>query len=315
MVQNTSLIAGIFLLLVGCISLDPVSSAPQDIASDKPYYEKPQPELNGKFSLRGRVFSISADGQIYFVDFKDQSIVRKANLQNHTLIDSFIDLKEWLKTEVPEKLQIDDLWIDLEGRLILAESKTGKILRISKDARKLENLADSYDGFRLSRIQGLMGSRNGELFIGSPNTATIYQFDTKSGKLLVLNENLIRPEDFATSSAGDRLLVAESWPNRIVVYDVNTSSPMRRSWDLIKFTKPQERPLSIDFLDQESEVFAVLTARGKKLQIFNLSKGKLVQEIDLQVPCLRVRAYDEWIYLQTRKGIIRTKIPSNLKLL
>ena len=312
MVQNTSLIAGIILLFVGCISLEPVPSAFQDIASDKSYYEKTQPQLNEKFSLRGRVFSISADGQLFFVDFNDLSIVRKANLQNHTLIDSFIDLEEWLKTEVPEKLQIDDLWIDLEGRLILAESNTGKILRISKDARKLENLADSYDGYRLSRVQGLMGSGNGKLFIGSPNTATIYQLDTKSGKLLVLNENLIRPEDFATSSAGDRLLVAESWPNRIVVYDVNKSAPMRKSWDLIKFTKPHERPLSINFIDQESEVLAVLTARGKKLQFFNLSKGKLVHEIDLQVPCLRVRAYNGWIYLQTRKGIIRTIIPFNL---
>ena len=114
MVQNTSLIAGIILLLVGCISLEPVPSALQDIASDKSYYEKTQPQLNEKFSLRGRVFSISADGQLFFVDFNDLSIVRKANLQNHTLIDSFIDLEEWLKTEVPEKLQIDDLWIDLE---------------------------------------------------------------------------------------------------------------------------------------------------------------------------------------------------------
>ena len=67
-----------------------------------------------------------------------------------------------------------------------------------------------------------------------------------------------------------------------------------------------------NFIDQESEVLAVLTARGKKLQFFNLSKGKLVHEIDLQVPCLRVRAYNGWIYLQTRKGIIRTIIPFNL---
>ena len=180
-----------------------------------------------------------------------------ADHENNTLTS--LKLFERLKD------QIDDLWIDLEGRLILAESNTGKILRISKDARKLENLADSYDGYRLSRVQGLMGSGNGKLFIGSPNTATIYQLDTKSGKLLVLNENLIRPEDFATNSAGDRLLVAESRPNRIVVYDVNKSAPMRKSWDLIKFTKPHERPLSINFIDQESEVLAVLTARGKKL--------------------------------------------------
>jgi len=226
--------------------------------------------------------------------------------------EKFIDLKEWLKEDEHNDFHIDDLWIDPLGRLILAESSTGKILRISTDARKMENLADSYDGYRFSTIAGLTGSPLGDLFIGSPNSATVYRHDPTLGKLFVLNEDLVRSNDLLIDSTGSRLLVAESGPNRVVVYDLNCSGGLSRSWNLVKYPKGQAKPLSIDFLNNEENLLVVLLDRGKKLQILDLRRGKLLHSIELPFTCQKIRSNGLWIYMQTKKGIRRIKPPTDL---
>ena len=226
------------------------------------------------FLVIGRQFSISKDGMLYFVDFKDHSVVRKLGPSKHNMGEEFIDLKEWLKEDEHNDFHIDDLWLDPLGRLILAESTTGKILRISPDAKKMENLADSYDGYRFSTIAGLTGSPLGDLFIGSPNSATVYRHDLTLGKLFVLNEDLVRSNDMLIDSTGSRLLVAESGPNRVVVYDLNCSGNLSYGWNLVEFPKGQAKPLSIDFLNNEENLLAVLLDRGKKLQILDLRGGR-----------------------------------------
>ena len=264
------------------------------------------------FLVIGRQFSISKDGILYFVDFKNHSVVKKFAPSKDEVGEKFIDLKEWLNEDEHNDLQIDDLWIDPLGRLILAESTTGKILRISPDARKMENLADSYDGYRFSTIAGLTGSPSGDLFIGSPNSATVYRHDLTLGKLFVLNEDLVRSNDMLIDSTGSRLLVAESGPNRVVVYDLNCSGNLSYGWNLVEFPKGQAKPLSIDFLNNEENLLAVLLDRGKKLQILDLRGGKLLKSIVLPFPCQKIRSHGRWIYMQTRKGIRRIKIPTDL---
>jgi sugar lactone lactonase YvrE len=264
------------------------------------------------FLVIGRQFSISKDGILYFVDFNDHSVVRKFGPTKDNMGEKFIDLKEWLKEDEHNDFHIDDLWLDPLGRLILAESTTGKILRISPDARKMENLADSYDGYRFSTIAGLTGSPLGDLFIGSPNSATVYRHDPTLGKLFVLNEDLVRSNDLLIDSIGSRLLVAESGPNRVVVYDLNCSGGLSRSWNLVKFPKGQAKPLSIDFLNNEENLLVVLLDRGKKLQILDLRRGKLLHSIELPFICQKIRSHGLWIYMQTKKGIRRIKAPTDL---
>ena len=294
--------------LMGCKTSTPFSSETSVLPEEVYRVEQPKTALKKSFLIPGGVFAFSNSNEIYFVDQTDKSVVHKRSLSFSDPVKEFIDLKEWLKIEDTKEFKIDDIWIDAQQRILLAESVTGKILRISKDARKLENLADSYDGYRFSKIQGLIGSLNGEIFVGSPNSATIYRIDPTKGKLSVLNENLVRSNDFTITK--DRLLVAETAPNRIVVYDFNKSKEMLKSWKLIHFTSRDDRPSSIDFLDQDKNFLSVLLQGRKKLQVFDLRNGELFKQIDLPTRCFRIRAHDNWIYLQTKKGIIRKEIPS-----
>lgn len=309
MILTQTLILTFILALGGCLSSSNHHD-PQDVLKTSGVKKvSPNPKMQPPFFLQGGSFSITKDGTIYFVDLRDKSIVRKAKLSDPENVTIFINLNEWLKVENSKTLQIDDIWTDHLGRLIVAESTTGKILRISEDARKLENLADSYDGYRFTRIKGLVGNEKNQIFIGTPNAATIYEFDPKIGKLEILNEDLVRPNDISMNHRGDRLLVAESAPNRVIVFELSQQGYIDSSWDLIHLPSFDDEPISIDILKNRPNLLAVIIRNKRKLLFFNLSKDRMIRKIDLPALCTQVRSHQEWLYLQTEKGIIRIQNP------
>jgi len=309
MILTHTLFLTFILAVGGCLSSSTIEDFPDSPKSYEPQSVTSIPKVPEPFFLEGGTFSITEDETIYFVDLHDKSIVRKAKLGDPTKVTTFINLNEWLKVENSKTFQIDDIYSDYLGRLIVAESTTGKILRISKDARKLENLADSYDGYRFSKIKGLAGNEKDQIFIGTPNAATIYEFNPRAGKLNILNDELVRPNDFTMNRKGDRLLVAESAPNRIVVFELDQGSPVDASWDLIHLPSYEDEPISIDILKDRPNLLAVIIRDKQSLLFFNLAKGRIVRRVDLPALCTHVRSHQDWIYLQAEKGIIRIPNP------
>ena len=174
------------------------------------------------------------------------------------------------------------------------------------------DLADSYDGYRFSQIKGLIGSRTGEIFVGSPHAATLYRIDTVKGKINVLNEDLVRSSDLAVDSSGDRLLVAESDPNRIVVYDLDHNDSIHLGWTLIDFPNQEDRPQSLTFLRTPKDHLMVLLGDGSKLQVYHLARGRVVHTQTLPFLARRARIHKNWIYLQAEDYIVRKKMPQSL---
>lgn len=303
----TAFLAMIFCLC-GCETL-PSSKPTKEIdisRAEKNLGEKPSSVP--QFIVQGSAFSISSDGTLYFVDLNETSIVRKLNIREPGEIEVFIDLRDWLTPSEPQGFYIDDLWLDHQQRIVLAESSTGKILRISNDARKLENLADSYDGYRFSKVQGLVGSKKGELFVGSPHSATLYRIDSSKGKLNVFNEDLVRPNDLCLDRNGKRLLVAESDPNRVLVYDLDRNVSMEHSWTLINFKNEGDTPHSLDFVGKAKDHLAVLLGNAE-LKIFNLKEGNIAHTRVFPFFCKRVRVHKNWVFLQSDDRIYRIRIP------
>ena len=312
MVKFSFILLSALFVLVGCWSGVKQEARKTEFAKTSPVLHLPETKSDQKFLLKGASFSISRKGLIYFVDLSDPSIVMKADLRSPDLISRFIDLKEWLKWEEGTDLIIDDLWVDFEGSLILAESTTGKILRISKDARKLENLADSYDGYRMAKIEGLRGNQNGDIYIGSPHTATLYKINSLQGRLSILNDDLVRSNDIVIDVLGKRLVVAESDPNRLAVYDLNLSNETIIGWNLVTFPNNSPPPTSLDFIDHKCRYLAVLSGYGKTIQIFDLFRGKIRSKLPI-VESMRIRCYNGWLYLQSERGIYRKKAPERFQ--
>ena len=312
MVKFSVILLSALFLLVGCWRVVKQEAGKTEPAKASSALEVSEAKSAKKFLLKGASFSISRKGLIYFVDLSDPSIVMKADLKSPDLTSPFLDLKEWLKWEEGTDLIIDDLWLDFEGRLILAESTTGKILRISKDARKLENLADSYDGYRMAKIDGLRGNKNGDIFVGSPHTATLYKINSLLGRLSILNDDLVRSNDIVIDELGGRLVVAESDPNRLVVYDLSSSNETIIGWNLVKFPNNSPPPISLDFIDLKCRYLAVLSGNGKTVQVFDLFRGKIRSKLEI-AESMRIRCHDDWFYLQSERGIYRKKIPGHFQ--
>jgi hypothetical protein len=77
------------------------------------------------------------------------------------------------------------------------------------------------------------------------------------------------------------------------------------SWELIRFPRLQDEPLSLDLLDDQSNLLAVLIGNGQSLLLFDLADGRIKARLSLPVRSYRVRHDQGWFYLQTDEGIIR----------
>ena len=173
----------------------------------------------------------------------------------------------------------------------------------------MENLADSYDGYRISTIDGMVESGKGDIYFGSPNSASLFKIDSTAGNLSILNDDLVRSNDLAADDYGSRLLVAESDPNRLVVFDLNHSKETILGWNLITFPDHSAAPISLDFIDQNSRFLAVLVNHGMNVLIFDLLTGKIRKRIQLADASTRIRCHQGWFYFQSEKGIYRKRIP------
>jgi sugar lactone lactonase YvrE len=162
------------------------------------------------------------------------------------------------------------------------------------------------------RIDGLRGNQNGDIYIGSPHTATLYKINSLRGRLSILNDDLVRSNDIAIDDLGARLVVAESQPNRLAVYDLNSSNETIIGWNLVTFPDNSPPPTSLDFIDHKCRYLAVLSGNGKTIQIFDLLRGKIRSKLPI-VESMRIRCYDDWFYLQSERGICRKKIPGHFQ--
>ena len=164
----------------------------------------------------------------------------------------------------------------------------------------------------MAKIDGLRGTQNGDIYVGSPHTATLYKINSSQGRLSILNDDLVRSNDIVIDDTGARLVVAESDPNRLAVYDLNSTNETIIGWNLVTFPDNSPPPTSLDFIDHKCRYLAVLSGNGKTIQIFDLFRGKIRSKLPI-AESMRIRCYDDWFYLQSERGIYRKKIPGHFQ--
>ena len=225
----------------------------------------PQLEQSGGLAL-------SADGTLYFGNHRKSGVVGKYALGKNKEPENFIDLTEWISATGDVDLRVEGLRLDDENRLLIAEAGTGKLLRVSPDARKLEVLADSYDGYRFATVKDLAIGANGDLYASSPYSGTVYRIRPKTGYVGILNEDLVRVEGLAISPDGKRLVAAEPDASRVVVFDIPDELVTVSSWTLVDFSPSGVEPRGLAF-DEKGRLFVALGDR-REIRVFDLEKGE-----------------------------------------
>ena len=164
--------------------------------------------------------TFSAEGDLFFANFEKEGRIGRFKIGSKQIPEVFIDLTEWVSSIGDFSVRAEGLRVDTQGRLLVADAGTGKLLRISPSAHKLEVLADSYDGYRFGSVKDLAIAPNGDLFVSSPHTGTIYRVRPDIGYVGILNDDLVRVEGLAVSPNGKQLVAAEPDASRVVVYEV-----------------------------------------------------------------------------------------------
>ena len=164
--------------------------------------------------------AFSAESDLFFSNYEKEGRIGKYKVGLQQAPEVFIDLADWVSPVGEFTVRAEGLIVDDEGRLLVADAGTGKLLRISPTAHKLEVLADSYDGYRFGSVKDLAIAPNGDLFVSSPHTGTIYRIRPDIGYVGILNDDLVRVEGLAMSPDGKQLVAAEPDASRVVVYDI-----------------------------------------------------------------------------------------------
>ena len=247
--------------------------------------------------------AFTENGLVYFTELGGNQIVKKMKLNVFSEPEVFIRLPEWISPSDGTSPIAEGLRVDHRGRLLIAESGTGKLLRISPDARKLEVLADSYDGYRFTTVKDLAIGRGNDLFVSSPFSGTIYRIRPQEGFIGILNEDLVRVEGISVSPDGKRLVAAEPDASRVVVFDIPEELIPVESWTLVDFSPTGVEPRGLAF-DEKGWLYVGLGQSGE-VRVFDLEEGEQIDVFDSEDDADGLRYFENYLYVAGGKGVRR----------
>jgi sugar lactone lactonase YvrE len=215
--------------------------------------------------------AFSTEAELFFANYEKEGCIGKFKIDSDDPPEVFIDLSEWVSATGNSVVRAEGLRVDKENRLLVADAGTGKLLRISPSAHKLEVLADSYDGYRFGSVKDLAISPNGDLFVSSPHSGTIYRVRPEMGYVGILNDDLVKVEGLAVSPNGKQLVAAEPDASRVVVYDIPEDLILVDSWTLVDFSPSGVEPKGVAF-DENGRLFLAL-GNLNEVRAFDLDLG------------------------------------------
>ena len=215
--------------------------------------------------------AFSSEAELFFANYEKEGCIGKFKIDSDDPPEVFIDLSEWVSATGNSVVRAEGLRVDKENRLLVADAGTGKLLRISPSAHKLEVLADSYDGYRFGSVKDLAISPNGDLFVSSPHSGTIYRVRPEMGYVGILNDDLVKVEGLAVSPNGKQLVAAEPDASRVVVYDIPEDLILVDSWTLVDFSPSGVEPKGVAF-DENGRLFLAL-GNLNEVRAFDLDLG------------------------------------------
>ena len=235
-------------------------------------------ELSSRSSRVGGL-AFSEEGVLFFANHLELGTIgRHAVAEEEAEAETFIDLNEWMTAYEDRAPQAHGICLDAKGGLLAAEVGTGKVIRISADASKLEVLADFYDGTLLGNVWDVAVGPDGDVYASSPNSGVVYRIRPGDGFVGVVNDELVRACGLAVSPDGARLVAAEPDAGRVVVFDLGVDDETAEAWTLVDFSATGEEPSGLVF-DESGRLYVAMGDTGK-VRVFDLEKGALLRTYD-----------------------------------
>jgi sugar lactone lactonase YvrE len=251
--------------------------------------------------------AFSQDAKVYATHSKKEGRVEIFNLDSLGQRKRFIDLSEWMSPSNGKTPVVSDIKVDGQKRLILAEKGTGKLLRISPNARKLEVLADSYDGYQFASIEEVEIGLFGEYYLSSSESGVIYRVDPELGRVGILNEKKVNPGAICIRPKYNQLIVAEPDFYRIIVFDLAEGVSPVRYRTLIDFYPENVEPEDVAF-DEQGYLYVSLGAR-RQIWVFDLINAREVTKITTTDFAGSLFRYEKDLFLGGGAKMKKIKLP------
>lgn len=295
-------------LLIGCSRTQAPVVANQQILKEA--IQAPLVALNVEeiTQIPGRPrIAFSQDAKVYATHSKKEGRVEIFNLDSPGQRKLFIDLSEWMSPSNGKTPVVSDIKVDGQKRLILAEKGTGKLLRISPNARKLEVLADSYDGYQFASIEEVEIGLFGEYYLSSSESGVIYRVDPELGRVGILNEKKVNPGAICIRPKYNQLIVAEPDFYRIIVFDLAEGVSPVRYRTLIDFYPENVKPEDVAF-DEQGYLYVSLGDR-RQIWVFDLINAREVTKITTTDFAGSLFRYEKDLFLGGGAKMKKIKLP------
>lgn len=290
----------------GCAILREESSAPSSYllrGANAPLPLPLKPEVSMVMPSFGHSGGLAfhPDGVLYFANHLHLGTIGRFVVGRSDEPETFIDLREWMTSYGERIPRAQGIRLDAEGRLVVAEAGTGKIIRISSESDKIEVLADSYDGTLLNSVWDVEIDRNGFVYASVPDSGVIYSIRPAGGIVDILNDELVRVHGLALSPEGDRLVAAEPDSGRVLVFDLEKGRLAAEMWTLVDFSPTGEEPVALAF-DEFNRLFVGL-GDAEKVQVFDLTRGTLIRTYEVGGPVSGLSYSDGTLFVSGGEAI------------
>ncbi len=170
---------GIFGLLLGCIVVVFMTASgqnPESIPGIGPTGDLKK--LQGDFVFTEGP-AADLEGNLYFTDVRASKIYK-------------LDTEGNLSTFLEESQGCNGLMFDAEGRLLACQGVAKRIVAIDPQTKKIEVLADQYEGRPFDRPNDLVVDQSGGIYFTDPSVGVVY-YVAKGGRVALVAEDLPRP--------------------------------------------------------------------------------------------------------------------------
>ena len=180
---------------------------------------------------------------------------------------------------------------DSEGRLIVADSGGGRLLRLSTDGKRSEVLADRYNGKRFNSIYDVALDLAGNIFFTDPGgsdaenpNGAVYRYDIKTKKIALIDSGLAFPNGIVVTSDQKQLCISESKRYRLLIYDLTAQGTLANRRVLIDFpTKTSGKIIGGKFepdgivLDRAGRLYVGMW-QGVVINVIEIPSGRILRQ-------------------------------------
>ncbi len=275
-----------FVLAVGAAGLLGQSVCAAQPHGDLPPAQAVRPELYATGFEFAEGPALDAAGNLFVVNYRGNGNIGRIAPDGTARV--FCNLRE-LAPAGDRKPQANGLKVDRQGRLVAADAGAGRLLRIAADGKRVEVLAERFDGRRFDVINDVALDLAGNIYFSDPGesnekspTGSIYRYDIKSQAVTRLDTGLAYPNGLAVTPDQKRLCLAESSTHRLLVYDLSPEGKVANRRVLAELPKREGKgeylPDGMIF-DAAGRLY-VATWTGGVICVFEVPSGKLLREYD-----------------------------------